>query len=62
MLKQAKTNASRFLAVFLTLLLIWGMIPVGVVPAFAAENNTVTVQLPDGVSAQITLTDEQDAK
>lgn len=62
MLKQAKTNASRFLAVFLTLLLIWGMIPVGVVPAFAAENNTVTVQLPDGVSAQITLTDEQDAE
>lgn len=62
MLKQAKTNASRFLAVFLTLLLIWGMIPVGVVPAFAAENNTATVQLPDGVSAQITLTDEQDAK
>lgn len=62
MFRQAKINASKLLAVILAALILFSMIPLGVVfHVFAAEAETVIVKLPDGISATVTLTDENDA-
>lgn len=62
MFRQAKMNASKLLAVVLAALILFSMIPLGVVfHVFAAETETVIVKLPNGISATVTLTDENDA-
>lgn len=61
MFRQAKTNASKFLAGFLAVVMILSIVPVGIVfHVFAAEVESFTVKLP--VSATVTLTDEADAQ
>lgn len=63
MFRQAKTNASKVLAGLLAVLMLLSTMPGSVIAsALAAEVSAVTVQLPVGVSATVTMTDEADAE
>lgn len=63
MLKQAKSNASKFIAGFMAVLLLLNMIPVGIISrVFAAPVEAFTVKMPEKVSATITMTDDNDAE
>ena len=62
MIRQAKKNASKLFALLLSGMMLLSMVPFGVISyVFAAEKEAVVVKLPDGVSATVTMTDENDA-
>ena len=63
MFKKARLNASKLIAGVLAVLILLNVMPGGVISnVFAADAESLTVKLPEGISGTVTLTDENDSE